>query len=370
MHKHLKLHYIFCYFLLIQLGLLPAYKLFEVYYDAPNINFAIIRLLFFVTILLLIFFNKIIIENNNINRYFILFYFLITLIIGLNLDRFFIDDIYQNEYLNRIDSVLISYPIYFLAGKYYRQEWRSKLFFGILILNCSIIFCSPYLIQSFIQFDDLKKINYILISDGLLGLTLLYRSFNDKLKWLNILTLISLFLVPSRANFFIFLVLLIYQLRLKLFNLVLFGIISIFCLFTFFDTPINILESLQNSRLNILQLSEDNSSILTRLELFKNFDYQKLFIGDFMIDLDLNNGTRGFETHSYLSLLNQFGLLPFFLVVLLIIKTVQKNIKEKKSPIYEYTFWSISTAIFLKSFLYPFIWFSFGYLNQKKYHER
>ena len=92
--------------------------------------------------------------------------------------------------------------------------------------------------------------------------------------------------------------------------------------------------------------------------------------GYFMGDVSSNYGYTGTYIHSYLSLLRQFGIVPFLIFGLLLISYYSKlfmlwintNSRYIKFLFY-FTSFVLAEIIFARSYLHPFIWMSLSSIH-------
>tara|TARA_Y100001958_G_C21245351_1_gene574994 strand:- start:39 stop:1151 length:1113 start_codon:yes stop_codon:yes gene_type:complete len=358
---------LFLIFIGIHFIILPIYKICEVYYSFPHINFGLIRGFLFIILISSILYILIYIRERKreiLDVPFLLFYFITLFIILINYDLRSINETYNEAYLNRVDSVIIMFPLMYLSGFFYNKSWDKYINIYFIVFSIFLLFNSDILIQSFIDFSISDPINYIKISDSYMFIALLNFKNIKKNFLLYFVSILCLFLVPSRANLFLYLLFTIFYMRLyKSLNFTFVLIILISILFYFFSYEF-FFELIQFSRFNFLD-SNDDSSLIYRIESIRNGFNEGLyfFTGDFMNDIT-KFSMSGYEAHSHISILNQFGLIPFILFVYMLITTF-KNIKGKPSQIKIIILVFNLSIIFFKSFLYPFFWFNYSLSKYK-----
>lgn len=370
-------------YLIVLYFITPVYKFCEVYFDYPKINFSAVRLiLFFITLFLLflfILFNKIrlIFLKKALSTLIpaILCIFLVIVIILASYSSILS---YSNDainiYLLRIDACIVGYSMIFIAGfffDYSNEKVVQKLFLYLwIIFTLFIIFNLNILIASFILYGVYEKtINYIFLSNGYLFFSIFLLCFipqtNIKIfVWVTIL--IVMFFVPSRSNtiFFIFATLfpLIFNLK-RIFYFVL--SIAFFMLF-FGNTLFEFLDSeiITKNRTFSSNIEADESLDLRLYQANKNFENLKSnwFFGDFMGDIRIH-GEDGNETHSYISFWEQFGIIPFLLMLISVFTLLYYLylLRRNSSQIYMSTLilslFFIPSMLFAKSYGYNLIWF-------------
>ena len=193
-----------------------------------------------------------------------------------------------------------------------------------------------------------------------------------------IIAFIVLFFIPSRSSFFCFILAFIainlYKLNYKqllLRGVTLVGIVYIISI----SNLQNIIDSniyLSTSRIVNTSLSED-SSLKARL-LMGNTNFESFkdswFAGYFMGDVRNFSGTNGNYTHTYFSVWEQFGLIPFVLFFLTMVLALfyffylykrRKYIDSETLDMITATFvFSLISVLVTRSFNFAYIWFSVG----------
>ena len=357
-------------FLIIQFLVLPIYKFYELNFGLPYINFAIIRgFLFIVTFLslLLVYSEKITIRlKSKSYLIFYFFYFFCVFIILVNVDLYFLDSIYSKAYLNRVDSVVILYPLMFLAGHYANKSWDKYINISFLVFSFFLILNTQILIDSYINFIIESPINYIKVSDSYLFIALLNFKKIKNNKYFYIISIICLFLVPARSNFVLYLFFSFYFMEFyKNWKVLLFILIFI-CLTILFLLQNEIyLDLVLGSRFNF-DIESNDSSLIARIRSITgniNMNFNDIFTGNYMADISRFK-EEGSEAHSHISILNQFGLVPFILFLIMLFVSFKKSNKNKREI--KIMVWIFNISImFFKSFLYPFFFFNLTFSNNR-----
>ena len=109
-----------------------------------------------------------------------------------------------------------------------------------------------------------------------------------------------------------------------------------------------------------------DSSFLVRIQTITDnlsADFYEYFTGSFMKDVSKYH-QEGFEAHSHISILNQFGLVPFIFFLIMLFVSFMKSNKNKREI--KIMVWIFNISImFFKSFLYPFFFFNLTFSNNK-----
>lgn len=379
------------FYLVVLFFISPLYKFLEIYRGFPYFNFAIIRaLLAILTFIMLFFFVIKRIKNQNISKaisilapsiFCLIFVTIIFLISFFNVLDYSINA--KEIFFLRIDSCLVGYFMLFIAGVFFdffdpKKTYKLNLILWILY-SLFIFINSQFLISSFYSNDYYSEriINYIFLSNGYLFFSFfVLAAMDSKFKMIIIWLVIifCMFLIPSRSNTvaFLFATLIpvffhFWKLRVDHVNSFLFlFLISVIVLFTLsydFSVIFNN-ELLQNNRLLNTDLSNDNS-INSRNDIAKiNFENLKdnWLIGDFMSDVRIFKGD-GFETHSYISFWEQFGLIPFLLLIWSVLTLIYflYKLRSDNSAIFKstlmLTLFFIPLMVFAKGFTSNLIWF-------------
>jgi hypothetical protein len=358
-------------FIIIQFLVLPIFKFYELNFGFPKLNFAIIRgIFFFVT-----FFCLLLVPSSEKTRklksnsyyLFYIFYFLCVLIILINLDLYFLDSIHSKAYLNRIDSVIILYPLMFLSGHYSNNSWDKYINISFLIFSFFLVLNAQVFIDSYVNFIVENPINYIKVSDSYLFICLLNFKRIKSNKYFYILSIICLLLVPARSNVALFFMFsFIFMDFYKNWKVLIFftSLICIVILFLLYNE--SYLDLVLKSRFT-LDLENDASFIArigTVLDNF-NMNFIEYFTGNYMGDITRFK-EEGLEAHSHISILNNFGLVPFILFLIMLVISFKKSNQNK--PDIKVMVWIFNISVmFFKSFLYPFFFFNLSYSNNNKY---
>jgi hypothetical protein len=277
----------------------------------------------------------------------------------------------------------------FIAGFFFDYldiKVIKKLFLYIWIVFTLFIFYNLNIfISSFFLYDVKfeKVINYIFITNGYLFFSIFVLCFIEKallkvLIW--IITLIVLFFVPSRSNTFLFIFATLFPLLFNLKRLL--YSIPLIILFFLSDTIFSSIDSdlFTNSRTLNIDIEGDLSLAERQYQASKNIENLKStwFFGDFMGDVRIH-GEDGHETHSYISFWEQFGIIPFFLLLISVSTLLYYLylLRYDNSFIYMSTLilslFFIPGMIFAKGFSSNLIWFMIPrivvYYQSLKYGE-
>jgi hypothetical protein len=130
-------------------------------------------------------------------------------------------------------------------------------------------------------------------------------------------------------------------------------------LFEFLDSEI-----ITKNRTFSSNIEADESLDLRLYQANKNFENLKSnwFFGDFMGDIRIH-GEDGNETHSYISFWEQFGIIPFLLMLISVFTLLYYLylLRRNSSQIYMSTLilslFFIPSMLFAKSYGYNLIWF-------------
>lgn len=383
----LSLFYLFTVFFIT-----PLYKFLETYYRFPHFNISGLRaVLAIITVSILLF--NIFIDVRRIRFVNSAILYLIPGIICLILICiiFFISYFRVLGYapkaseifLLRVDACLIGYTMLFIAGSFFDFFDSKKILHYSLILwifySIFILLNSKILIASFFIYDDKpdKIINYIFLSNGYLffaffSLLAVRSNLNKTIIWL--VSILCLFLVPSRSNTVAFIFatiipILFYFRKSGFFSL----LIVLICFaipilgllkFTNYSSVISNNELFKNSRFINTDISTDES--LSERQNIAKINFENLkgtwVFGDFMGDIRIF-GEDGNETHSYISFLEQFGFIPFILMIWSVMTLLYflYKLKSDRSAIYQstlmLTLFFIPLMIFAKGFTSNLIWF-------------
>ena len=257
----------------------------------------------------------------------------------------------------------------FLAGHYINKSWEKYINFAFLIFTFFLILNFQILIDSYVKFIVETPINYIKVSDSYLFIALLNFNKIKNNKYFYVLSIICLLLVPARSNLVLYLVFSFYFMQFYKNWKVLFFISSLISLITLFILKNEFyLDLVLNSRFNLITKVIDDTSFLARIETINynlNTNFFEFFIGKYMNDLYLFK-EAGLSAHSYISILNQFGLIPFILFLIMLVVSFMKSNKNNNNV--KAMIWIFNLSImFFKSFLYPFFFFNLTFSLNKNY---
>ena len=125
------------------------------------------------------------------------------------------------------------------------------------------------------------------------------------------------------------------------------------------------LDLVLGSRFNFDITSSDTSLIARIRTIMDNFNlsFIEFFTGNYMTDISKFK-EEGSEAHSHISILNQFGLVPFILFLIMLFVSFKKSNQNKREI--KIMVWIFNISImFFKSFLYPFFFFNLTFSNNK-----
>ncbi len=364
--------YIVFYFLIT-----PLYKFCEIYFSFPNLNLSIIRACILLIVLLLLIL-KFSIPNSLVNKWLLYklspaifaiiivwFIFGYSYFTGLN----YSSDSYR-IYLSRVDSCLVGYTMMFICGIYFDlaklKVVKRVMIFCWLCFTFFIIFNIKLIVSSFFIYSEKPDItiNYIFLSNGYVFFSIFVLAYlknqSTRILFL-IISILIIYFIPSRSNTFGFL-------SATLIPFLFYGRIKrnilIFLLFLFSVYAMSTILNdnypfLFESRLLSTRLSDDES-LLARTEIAnKNLNNFKdtWFFGDFMGDVRIH-GEEGSETHSYISFWEQFGVIPFILLLFSVITSVYFLFLMK------FTFSQFYlSSLMLMLFIVPLMIFAKGFTN-------
>jgi len=370
-------------YLIILYFITPIYKFCEVYFDYPKINFSAIRLILFLITLSLI--SLLILTNNNrlvfvkraistlVPAITCISLVIIIIIISYPFVQSYASDA-LNIYLLRVDACVVGYSMIFIAGFFFDHSKRKatqQLFMYLwVIFTVFIFFNLNILIASFILYGVYEKIiNYIFLSNGYLFFSIFLLYFIEKqsikiLIWA--IVLIVMFFVPSRSNTICFIFATLFPL---LFNLkrLLYFFLTLVLFISFFGYILSgslDSEIITRNRTFSSDLEIDTSLEIRLYQANKNFEnlQSTWFFGDFMGDIRIH-GEDGNETHSYISFWEQFGIIPFLLMLISVFTLLYYLylLRRDTSQIYKSTLilslFFIPSMLFAKSYGYNLIWF-------------
>lgn len=370
--------------------LAPIYKYYELE-GLPSINISALRFIIFILSYFIFLLNiKKIIEPNFITYVigFLFFHLLISVIFLVNYH--YVTDYAANAniyFLERIDAVVVNYFMFFLLGTFYviqRQINNSAL--------RRIVYIYWFLFVVFTIFNlknlssayganllDSSGISYIFFADRIAILSILLFHIESKNKrkiLIFFVSVILLFLYPSRTSFYIFIFSIVLPFIIlpnsRKIAFIILGVILIFILTNYFQDSFEF----RNSRIFSISL-ENNTSLEAREIIFnnnKNIILENLVIGDFMSDVRIARG-GGYQIHNFLSLLQDFGLIIFIPFLFYLFKSIyasykiinQKNLESQDLAMVSLLIFSLIISILSRSHLYPYIFVVFMALPQIKF---
>jgi hypothetical protein len=320
--------YISILYVILAHCLSPLYKFMEVYHDFPHINLSVVRAFFLGLVLListsifLVKYLKVSFFKNALALLILPFISILWVTFVILFSYPFIEGSYENVselFLVRVDAVIVGYWMMFFAGFHIDKGYKwDYIFISWLVFVLVLIFNIDFLFASFISFEQSNTISYIFLSDAFAFLSIIL-IFETKSKpialivW--VVTFFILFLIPSRTTLACFLIGTFIPL---LFKPYIFKWIIIVSLGSgLFFMTYNFKDNLFFESNRIINTDLDSDSSLQARSDIKETNFENLkktwFFGDFMGDIRLSKGEDGFYTHSYISLWEQFGLIPFIL---------------------------------------------------------
>jgi hypothetical protein len=347
----------------------PIYKYFQLGGSVPIVNLSLIR--FFVFIISFGVFcarfstiKKII--GKNICYIFLLGYvfILITCVLSYLNSNLIPYEADRQEY---ISSTVVNYFMMFYTGIiiYTNLQAFNKLTLTLWVLF--IIFFIPryssIIASSRTSLISDVNISYILFADNFAFLSLI-TLWGFKKAWSKHLfffaSLIILFFLPSRTSFYLFAASYFFSQLFfvkyhKAFNWIFVALLSVI----FFSY----LTQFADSRIFSLSLETD-TSLAAREQFFSNnigVIFNNPVFGDFMSDFVRAGNINGEFIHNYLSLYQNFGLIPFlsiiWLVCIAILRTWNLN-HSLKPEIVMLLFFSVLEIIIARSFTNSLVWFA------------
>lgn len=364
-----ELHLIYL-FLLTYMVIQPSYKFFEYTKGAPHINISIIILLLFSIFVLIVLPNIGTFKLNSIILIGFGILFLITMIqvisspwaIHYGREGF-------TTYLKIISKTIFSYWMFWFSGLYLHKIIKKN--FIIKILNwiwflSSILIISNALsnLTTFSLILDGYAI-YLMMADNYAIISIFVIVFASKRQRLlfQILSAVTLFALLSRASFYFFIFIIFLDLFKK--N-------RLFFILILLSSAIFLFENYYNFKSNrmLRVVSGMDKSKMIRQELLENGINQlksDWVLGNFMSEVEYYDGKTGFYIHNYLSFWKQFGIVPFFLLIIMIIvnysKLFLKWILGRDNDnyflfLFYFTTFVILEITFARSYQHPFIWIS------------
>ena len=383
---------LFMIYIVLQLFVTPLYKFCEIYYAFPKLNLSAARVIlatFSLSILFL--FRSRIKVFKNLGFHLIptiLLFALITFIVTMKL-AVWLNDIRYENYLDylllRIDTVFFGYPMMFFSGIFYLKYWKNqknRWIYLWLIFTTFLLVNIQTLIESYFIYDlrPDRTINYIFLASNYSQLALLALMGSKRSISIAVamFTLILLFFIPSRSMFYIFFAIVLFVLLNKArfvlkFTLTLIAII----IGSFSFSMVESNDILSNSR--ILDIDMDKDASLDARNKFADLNSKRrrnnLILGDFMSDV-VYHGVDGRETHSYVSILEQFGIVPFILYCLALIQSILVVIRAQINKRYDVSdsvillLYALPITLFTQGFNFNFIWFALGHSLSYEYYVK
>ena len=386
-----KFYYIF--FALFFLS--PIYKYYEILELFPAINLSIIRLLIFVPSFIL-FFLKLPVNfkyfNSSILISFLILYFGFLSATLISYFKYDFISSYIYDYLNNLNSIAVNYFMFFVIGIFFiytylknKEDLRKKI---TIMWFIYLIFCFNIISNLFLGYGGNllgeTGLNYIDLADkfAFISLVLIVLSDSDRNRIIFfVITLIILFFVPSRATFAAFILSsMIYTTIASRFiqkNIlkILLAIIMLFIISKFIPTEVTENNRIYNTNFLTLEdssLDKRGKILNVNLKLIEKY----ILFGRFMGSYEAF-GKSGHYIHSYISILQQYGIFLFSGFMLLYLTAFRKiwwmYKNRNKNKLFHviiilFIFVSIEIAI-ARSYHDPIIWIIFGFLTYiKKNH--
>jgi len=371
-----KISNIFIFLLfIIYLFLRPIAKYYEYSYHLLRINITLLStgVLFFTLALILLRIAKI--SKMNLNKYSIFPFFLIILVLSLQLASIPYSSQYANEIvlLKYMSMTFVGYLSFYLIGTRLKYIANKKVFLGILWIFMSVVFFEGFLkSETFFIYLDGAMI-YLMLADSYAIVSLFLVALLEKkaLKYLVfIVSAFILFTLVSRTSFFLFLfVSLVYFFVLNWKT----GVLIIFIIFGSiiynWDTIVTDLGT-KNRMIRMVTTGEDSSYNHRKDILYDNRRHvtiERILLGQYMSDVN-DFGHGGHYVHSYESFLYSFGILPYLTlygIIIFIFSVFLFNIKIiLQSRFLELTalvgLFLVIEITFSRSYIAPYIWMFVG----------
>jgi len=361
-----------------------GFKHFYNYFNVINgftipFNLANLFTFFLIGVLFIFFLVNI---KNNINRYTMVFFFIIMYILLYNLfyslNYIVINENTNAKILQHNFFLLSYYLLYFLVGYYYRGYRRYQNFIYILYVLMTLnVFMHMNDQTLLIDFSEKRTSVYQFLGDSYAIIALLTISLlnNRKIQLIVIMfSIVTLFMLVSRSSFYVFILVGIIYLFAKerIWSIIYIFIITTLILL-FFVNGGEFVDKIMNSRLLIFLTDKVDQSTLERfsqIDVGLNAIKEYWIIGDFGGDV-LYFNRMGNYMHNYLSLLRQYGIIPFAFFLFLIVNLLKKSFlwfKNIESFSIDYDFFMLLTFFTLieitvaKSIQYPIIFMPLGIL--------
>mgnify|MGYP001364057990 CR=1 FL=1 len=352
-------------FLLSFLFFQPILKYGEYVLNLPRVNFSIVILTLF--ILYLISISDFIYKKHDFNlllSFWLIFYISIVQIISIpwaiNYSSSGLD-----SFLKIISKTFFCYWMFWFSGLHIKDVINhkySKYFFTISWLLSVLMIILNSLNNDIFMIILEGKLIYLMLGDCFAVLSIFTLMYNKKYDLLILLlSAIALFALWSRASLYSFVAIsilyMIKEHKIKFFLSLVGGLLLLDYLFLFKD----------DRMLRIIFGGFDASQSIRQRFLMSGLNELRMVwpFGHFMGDVNSTYGHMGTYIHSYLSLMRQFGIIPFLMFIVLIIsyyyrlffswiKTDSKYINF----LFYFTSFVLVEIIFARSYLHPFIWMS------------
>ena len=357
-------------FLLSFLFFQPILKYGEYVLNLPRVNFSVVILALF--ILYLISVSDFIFVKYNFDlllSFWLIFFISMIQIIsapwaisyGSNgLDSF----------LKIISKTFFCYWMFWFSGLHIKDVINhkySKYFFTVSWLLSVIMIILNSLSNDIFMIILEGKLIYLMLGDCFAVLSIFALMYNKKYDlFIILLSIVALFALWSRASLYSFVAIsilyMIKEHKIK-FLLSLIGLLLLLdYLFLFKD----------DRMLRIIFGGFDASQSIRQKFLLSGLNELRMVwpFGHFMGDVNSTYGHLGTYIHNYLSLMRQFGVIPFLIFIILIISYYFKLfiswIKMDNQHInflFYFTSFVLIEILFARSYLHPFIWMSLSGLH-------
>ena len=370
-------------FLILEVFGKPILKYFEWHHLGLRINITAIYVVLLLCALVVLViritsYKKIQFRNEILISF--LFLFLISFVSIVSSPSILSSDIFRIHefYLFYFASTVIRPSLYFISGFYLLQNLNKKAFkrlfqilWGFFVLTL-LLFTKKeggILNSTIIALNDHH--NYIMMADALALLSIIVFSIQSSLGRKIIcflISLIGLYVLKSRASLYAFCLLgIVMLIRFdKRFSwLALIGCLALLVKFDFFE----FVRSVANHRMFRVFIGVDASANMRNdmLRLGIEGIRNNWFFGEYMGDV-LQKSKTGNYIHNLLSYWRQFGLIPFTMFILLLLKNytnliyafLNHRLNSKLEFILFFGFYSLLLILFARSFHYSGIWLMFS----------
>jgi len=276
----------------------------------------------------------------------------------------------SSDYLKIISKTFFCYWMFWFSGLHLKDilnHKRARLFFTTSWIFLIIMIFLNSLSNDYFRIILEGEGIYLMLADCFAVLSIFVLIYNKKFDLLIILlSTVALFALWSRASLYSFIFIsalyMIKEHKFKTFCLLLLGLyfLDSFLLLKddrMFRIIFGSFDTSQSIREKVLQIGLNDIRITW-------------LFGSFMGDINSNYGHVGTYIHSYLSILRQFGIIPFLTLLFLIVVCYYKIItlwlfKNNRSInfLFYFTTFILIEIIFARSYLHPFIWMSLSSIS-------